>query len=633
MIFHDIIIMYYTGYKFRGGLSDLRLLTQDKHFTLTGKMFRCMVLSFFVSNIMTVLGAMMDSFTASNVMDEATAAAVGFVSPAVILFSLIGTTAAVGFQVTCIDSLSRGDRESAGKALCEALIFGLVISVIVMILTLVFTPQIVVFLRVSPDNASFGHCVDYLRGTVLGLPAITAMAIFTKGAHIEGNRSILLLSVAVMLAVNILSDLAGLYLFHFGVFGITLDTSFSYYAGTAVLVHYYFRKDALVKPVFRGTSLKGMISVNWKGFAAAVIVVWYSLTLMMKAEVINVAVSLYDMESIGLLAYNVTVQINYFVNALMSSAVSAMFLLAGMFSAEQDKKNFKKIITNVVAYEFIITAVCSLFLWLFSDVIAGLYLGNVSRAVTEGTAQSLRAYTVGLLFQMIVLVFANYIQCFNHNIIPVIVFFISNVLLVLFGAGYGAAIAIDRNINATAGIFAGVSAGSIISALILPVFIAIISHRNGCRYNLWMFPKDFGVSPDDEISADIRTLKEVQDFSVRAWQFCVDKGAPERITYLTSLSVEEMANNVIEHGFTKDKKDHLLNARVVHKGDEIIIRMRDNCRSFDPRIKYQQIYGNDNPGSNCGIKMIMAEASEVNYTTMFNLNNLLIRIFVPYKHK
>ena len=107
----------------------MRLSVPDIDYTLTGKMFRYIVLSFFVSNIMTVLGTMIDSFIASNAMDEATAAAIGFVSPAVILFSLIGTTAAVGFQVTCIRSLSRGDREGAGKALGEALILGLGLSV------------------------------------------------------------------------------------------------------------------------------------------------------------------------------------------------------------------------------------------------------------------------------------------------------------------------------------------------------------------------------------------------------------------------------------------------------------------------------------------------------------------------
>ncbi len=68
------------------------------------------------------------------------------------------------------------------------------------------------------------------------------------------------------------------------------------------------------------------------------------------------------------------------------------------------------------------------------------------------------------------------------------------------------------------------------------------------------------------------------------------------------------------------------NRRIVHKEDELIIRMRDNCESFDPRKKYEQIYESDNSNSNYGIRMIMAEANEVSYTTMFSLNNLLIRI-------
>ena len=84
----------------------MRLSVPENYYNLTGKVFRYTVLSFFVSSIITVMGTMMDSFTASKAMDEATAAAVGFVSPAVILFSLIGTTTAVGFQITCIRSLS-----------------------------------------------------------------------------------------------------------------------------------------------------------------------------------------------------------------------------------------------------------------------------------------------------------------------------------------------------------------------------------------------------------------------------------------------------------------------------------------------------------------------------------------------
>ena len=54
--------------------------------------------------------------------------------------------------------------------------------------------------------------------------------------------------------------------------------------------------------------------------------------------------------------------------------------------------------------------------------------------------------------------------------------------------------------------------------------------------------------------------------------------------------------------------------------------MPGSYTSFDPRKKYEQIYESGNAESNYGIRMVMAEASEVSYTTMFNLNNLLIRI-------
>lgn len=104
-------------------------------------------------------------------------------SPAVFLFSLIGTSVAVGFQVTCIRCLSRGDTESAGKALSESLIFGLGISVIVMLLTLAFTPSIVSFLSIPSGSEAFAAGIDYLRGTVIGLPAITVMSILTRGVH------------------------------------------------------------------------------------------------------------------------------------------------------------------------------------------------------------------------------------------------------------------------------------------------------------------------------------------------------------------------------------------------------------------------------------------------------------------
>lgn len=261
-----------------------------------------------------------------------------------------------------------------------------------------------------------------------------------------------------------------------------------------------------------------------------------------------------------------------------------MVLLATMFSAEEDKDGFKKVMKSVVAYEITTTAVFSILLWVFARLVARLYLGNVGDVVLGATAAALRAYTVGIMFQMIILVFANYIQNFKHVVIPIILFFISNVVAVLY----------DK--------------------------------RNGCKDHFWMFPKTFGVPESDEISAVIGDLNDVIEFSDRTLEFCEAKGHSPKLTFYTALSVEEMAKNVVEHGFTKDKKENFLSARVVDKGDELIIRMRDDCPRFDSREKYEQIYADEDLSRMMGIRMIMTEAKEVKYTSMFRLNNLLIRI-------
>ena len=45
---------------------------------------------------------------------------------------------------------------------------------------------------------------------------------------------------------------------------------------------------------------------------------------------------------------------------------------------------------------------------------------------------------------------------------------------------------------------------------------------------------------------------------------------------------EEMAGNVVTHGFSDTGKKHAVDIRVVYKDNELTLRIRDNCKSFDP---------------------------------------------------
>jgi anti-sigma regulatory factor (Ser/Thr protein kinase) len=86
-----------------------------------------------------------------------------------------------------------------------------------------------------------------------------------------------------------------------------------------------------------------------------------------------------------------------------------------------------------------------------------------------------------------------------------------------------------------------------------------------------------------------------------------------------------MAGNIVTHGFSKDAKKHSVDIRVIHKGDEIILRMRDNCKAFDPASR-AKIMEQDDAGKNVGIRLVYKIAKDVSYQNLLGLNVLTMRM-------
>ncbi|MBQ9594073.1 MAG: ATP-binding protein, partial [Lachnospiraceae bacterium] len=103
------------------------------------------------------------------------------------------------------------------------------------------------------------------------------------------------------------------------------------------------------------------------------------------------------------------------------------------------------------------------------------------------------------------------------------------------------------------------------------------------------------------------------------------RGVSSRSAYLAGLSMEEMAGNVVDHGFRKDNKKHSVDVRVVHKNDAVLLRIKDDCVPFDPGER-RAITDTDDPAKNIGIRMIFKMAEDVNYQNILGLNVLTIKI-------
>jgi len=123
-------------------------------------------------------------------------------------------------------------------------------------------------------------------------------------------------------------------------------------------------------------------------------------------------------------------------------------------------------------------------------------------------------------------------------------------------------------------------------------------------------------------------MEDVVSVAQRIQGFCRSKGITERSAYLAGLSMEEMAGNVVSHGFTKDKRNHSVDVRVVKKDDDLILRIKDDCIPFDPGERQKMAESSDDIMKNIGIRMIFRTAKDVKYQNILGLNVLTVRIGV-----
>ena len=134
--------------------------------------------------------------------------------------------------------------------------------------------------------------------------------------------------------------------------------------------------------------------------------------------------------------------------------------------------------------------------------------------------------------------------------------------------------------------------------------------------------RDFGVSADNLLEADIHTIEEVTAAAQAAEAFCRAHGQNDRISNHIALCIEEMAGNPVLHGFGRDgSRNNHLSIRVLHKPDHWVLRFRDDCSAFDP-VQYVPAEGKDA----LGIRLVLAMADEVRYTYSLNLNNLALKL-------
>lgn len=81
-----------------------------------------------------------------------------------------------------------------------------------------------------------------------------------------------------------------------------------------------------------------------------------------------------------------------------------------------------------------------------------------------------------------------------------------------------------------------------------------------------------------------------------------------------------MCLGIIKERFDENDKKHTIEVRVVHKGDDIFLSLKDDCRIFNPQDRADLVNPRDDSPKSLSIRTFMGVVKETEYQQTLGIN-------------
>lgn len=561
---------------------------------------------------MDSVNSIVDGVMAGRFIDAETVGVIGLYYTMVEVYSAIGIVCIGGASVLCGKYIGRGEQEKTEGIFSLDITLTFIVGGFLTLICLVFPDKLALILGANENLKE--SLILYIIGIAFGILPFLLSKQIALFLQLEGQSKRNYIGLAIMTVSNVILDIVLVAVLRLGVFGLALATSISDIIYLLVISPYFLTKKASLHFSFKKAAWDELALFLKTGLPGALLV--FSIALRYLA--VN-RILLHYCGSDGLSALSAFNMVAGIYISFCLGNGSVVRMLVSVFIGEEDRDSIKEVVKIVLTKGMIMILIISAILLALAPTLAYVFFPDRTSNVYHLASQILAVYTFCLPFILICQLFTNYLQAMGHRIF----IDIQSVFDGFFSVTVPAAILAP--IFGAMGVWISNLIGVILVILTVPIYAII--YWKGIPKNLdeWMFfEKDFGAAPEDSLSITINNMKETSDASENISIFCRDHNMRRKTEFFSALCLEEMAGNVIRHGFD-GKKENNLNVRAVYSPGKLMIRLKDNCRPFNPGEMAEIVSRTDeNEFKNIGIKMVYKVADDVNYQNMLGLNVLSI---------
>ena len=570
-------------------------------------------MQFFIALVAT-LNSIVSGIFASNFIGKTAMTAVGLYNPINMFIFAVSTMFVGGATIMCGKYMGRSEQDKVQN------VFTVSNLLAVMFAALIITAFLIMGLFdlsgfIATEDEVRPLFNEYILGQAIGILPLLLGNLAASFLSIENKAGLTTAASVAYIVVNLVLNCIFVAWLDMGPFGLALSSAIGLWVFYLVQAWYFLTPSSPLRIFSKKVVWSECANIIRIGIPGAATYGYQAL----RGFIVNYLLAAY-VGAEGISAFAASDNLLRIGWALPTGMLAVSRMLISISIGEEDRQTLTDVMRNMFKRFLPLMCVVCILIMSFSKPLAGLYFKDASDPVFMMTAWGFRLLPVSMPLSIILLHFVCYGQSLDRQVFV-------NVLSVIDGViGVAAFTAIlIPFIGMNSVYIANILNGVVTTIVIVGYSVMKKKHFPKNMEELMVIPDDFGVSEDERIDVSVVREGEVVKVSKQVQDFCLKRGIDTRRAYYAALFLEEMAGNIVTHGFSKDKKNHSVDIRVVHKDDKVILRIKDDCRPFDPATR-KEITDPEDITKNIGIRMIYKLAEDIEYKNMLGLNVLTANI-------
>lgn len=448
---------------------------------------------------------------------------------------------------------------------------------------------------------------QYIRWTIIGSPFLSLNFVISGFAILDNHSRLAMMQVVASNTVNIILDIVFMKYFGMGVAGAAAATLCGTVFGILIGCIYLFSG----KRTFRFTNcFRDFRNLFRDVGASSPSFAFDKASRIFASLVVNVTL-MYFAGNLGVALYAIYGRLKFILRILAGGALKTISSLGSMLYGERDFFGIRKMMSFLLKYTYIITAVLVVVLFFIPEMFLRSY-GIDPTLPGEYTVLAFRLMLISIPVFWLNDLLAMFYPSIQRPKLSVLLLACQNVVFRILMLFLCMAVAVHMDF----GILPAVALWCILSE-VLALFVTLVWEKLRYGGNAIFGLEDpaerechtFSITGKRENVADIH--REIE-------RFCHRNSIDKKKGVFLAIAFEEVALNIIDNSKGVDMIDICL----LLEGNNLIVRVRDNGMPFNPLD-----YGDENDIFMINnIRLLEKITDQKSYTRIMNMNNTILSI-------